>query len=322
MSQRMILENSWLRVSIIPYGATIASIFNKSLLREMVLGFEDDQAYRKSDKYFGCTIGRVANRISNGRFLLDGKEYILAVNNGPCHLHGGITGFDKREFQCTKTGDRIECNYFSADMEEGYPGNLEVKIIYKLLNNQLHIHTFARSDAHTLVNMTNHTYFNLSQYKTSIAQHKLKISANRVYPVDENGCTYNQPFECTNTAFDFSGKRTIYESLLSDDPQIKAARGIDHHFEISGMGLRCAALLSTEDAQLTVYTDKPGIHVYTGNYLDGTDIGYGNTVYSKNCGICFEAQYVPDSINFDLTIAPIVRAGSVQEHLTVFEFNS
>lgn len=321
MKSRLILENAWLRVTILPFGATITSIFDKSLLREMVLGFEDDLPYVTSDKYFGCTIGRVANRISNGRFSLNSNEYVLSVNNGPNHLHGGFAGFDKREFECHFVGDALECNYFSGAMEEGYPGNLEVKITYILVKNQIHIKTYAKSDADTLVNLTNHTYFNLNQFKSSIAEHRLKIHADRVYPVDANGCTYDQPFNVENTPFDFSDEKIIAGCLSSNNPQIITAKGLDHHFEISGKGLRVAAQLSFKDVSLTVYTDKPGIHVYTGNFLDGTDIGYDKTAYDQHAGVCFEAQYVPDSINFDTTIAPIVRAGHIQKHLTIFEFN-
>jgi aldose 1-epimerase len=318
---RLILENAWLRVTILPYGATITSIFDKSLLREMVLGFDDDHSYVTSDKYFGCTIGRVANRISNGRFSLNGKEYLLSVNNGPNHLHGGIAGFDKQEFQCMLMDDSIECSYFSAAMEEGYPGNLEVKITYKLVKNQLHIKTYAKTDADTLVNLTNHTYFNLNPFKSSIADHRLKIHATRVYPVDTNGCTYNQPFNVKNTPFDFSDERILAECLASGHRQIMIAKGLDHHFDITATGLRQAAQLSSVDSSLIVYTDKPGIHVYTGNYLNGAETGFDDTTYHQHSGVCFEAQYAPNAINFDTALAPVVRAGQIQEHLTVFEFN-
>lgn len=302
------------------YGATIASIYDKKLLREMVLGFDDDQNYTISDKYFGCTVGRVANRISNGRFVLNNQEYLLAVNNGPNHLHGGIIGFDKKIFECIAEDNSVECTFFSVAMEEGYPGNLEVKIFYTLIENQLHIQTRCLSDTDTLVNLTNHTYFNLNQKKESIANHRLTIMANRFYPVDEFGCTFNQPFQVKKTPFDFTKEKSIADCLNSDHPQILSARGLDHHFEVCGVGFRLAARLSVSDTALNIYTDKPGVHVYTGNYLDGKDTGFENTVYHKHSGICFEAQYVADSINFDSTIAPILRAGQIQEHKTVFEF--
>jgi aldose 1-epimerase len=144
-----------------------------------------------------------------------------------------------------------------------------------------------------LVNITNHTYFNLDADKKSITSHCLKMSADRVYPVDEFGCTFNQPFDVLNTPFDFTVSKPIFECLDSNHPQILTAKGLDHHFEVSGEELRQAACLSVEDCTLGVYTDKPGVHVYTGNYLNG---------------------------DFDTTIAPIVKAGKIQEHLTVFEF--
>jgi aldose 1-epimerase len=320
-SYRVILENSQLRLSVLSYGATITSIYDKSLLREMILGFDDDQCYVASDKYFGCTIGRVANRISNGHFKLNNVDYVLAINNGPNHLHGGIRGFDKREFQCVLMDDRIECSCFSTHMDEGYPGNLEVKIVYTLVDNQLHIQTYCQSDADTLVNLTNHSYFNLNQVKSTIGDHRLKIHANRIYPVDANGCTYNQPFEVHHTPFDFTDEKVISDCLMSNHPQIISAKGLDHHFEINGSGLRLAVQLTSKDVSLSVYTDKPGVHVYTGNYLNGEDVGYDDIAYQQHSGICFEAQYVPDSINFDCAIAPILKAGQIQEHRTVFEFN-
>lgn len=320
-SQRLIIENDWLRVSVLSYGATITSIVDKVLGRELVLGFDDEQSYVESDKYFGCTIGRVANRISNGCFRLGDTEYKLAVNNGPNHLHGGLKGFDKKDFQCIKMEDQIECTCYSAHLDEGYPGNLEVKIMYALKKNQLHIQTVCQSDSDTLVNLTNHSYFNLNEMKSTIADHLLKIHARRVYPVDPFGCTYDPPFEVRHTPFEFTESKRIEEALKSDDSQILSAKGLDHHFEIEGSGLRMAAELISQDYELRVYTDKPGIHVYTGNYLNGDDIGYQGFAYKQHFGICFEAQYVPNSINFDPTIAPIVKAGQIQKHLTVFEFN-
>lgn len=318
-SQRLIIENDWLRVTVLPYGATITSIVDKMLDRELVLGFADDQSYVESDKYFGCTIGRVANRISNGQFRLNDAEYKLAVNNGPNHLHGGLKGFDKKDFQCIEIDDQIECTAHSSHLDEGYPGNLEVKIVYALRKNQLHIQTFCLSDADTIVNLTNHSYFNLNEVKSTIADHHLKIHASRVYPIDPFGCTYDQPFALRHTPFDFTDFKRIEVALKSDDSQILSAKGLDHHFEIEGSGLRLAAQLISQDYELRVYTDKPGIHVYTGNYLNGDDIGYLELAYKQHSGICFEAQYVPNSINFDPAIAPIVKAGQIQKHLTVFE---
>jgi aldose 1-epimerase len=314
------LENQWLRVTVLSYGATIASIIDKTLQRELVLGFTDSQKYTTSDKYFGCTIGRVANRIARGVFHLNDEDYQLAVNNGPNHLHGGIAGFDKKEFDCIQSENRIDCTYHSVHMEEGYPGNLDVTISYVLDENQLKIYTKCHSDRDTLVNLTNHTYFNLDSNKGSINHQRLQLFAKKVYPVDENGCTVNQPFDVFQTPFDFTFERLIETSLTSDHSQIVAAKGLDHHFDIIGSGLRLAARLIGNDVALNVYTDKPGIHVYTGNYLNGEDIGHDHAIYQQNCGICFEAQYVPNSINFDITLAPIVKADQIQEHLTIFEF--
>jgi aldose 1-epimerase len=195
-----------------------------------------------------------------------------------------------------------------------------VTITYELDENQLKIKTKCQSDRDTLVNLTNHTYFNLGLRKGSIKHHRLQLFAKKVYPVDENGCTVNQPFEVLQTPFDFTSEHLIDKCLTSDHPQIVAAKGLDHHFDIIGSGLRLAARLIGDDIALNVYTDKPGIHVYTGNYLNGEDIGHDHIVYQQNGGVCFEAQYVPNSINFDITLAPIVKADQLQEHLTIFEF--
>lgn len=318
----LILENRWLRMSVLSYGATITSIFDKTLQREMVLGFDDVRDYHTSNKYFGSTVGRVANRIEKGMFHLNNEKYQLTINNEPNHLHGGHQGFDKKEFMCVSVDNSIECTYFSAHLEEGYPGNLTVKITYTLNENRIHIKSHCQSDSDTLVNLSNHTYFNLSRSKSSISDHYLTIVSNRVYPVDEFGCTFNQPFNVNQTPFDFNSRRIIGDCLKSDHPQIIGAKGLDHHFEIPGTGMRFAAGLTYHDCTLNVYTDKPGVHVYTGNYLNGEDIGHDNTPYSYQSGICFETQYVPNSINFDSALAPIVSAGQIQEHETIFEFES
>jgi aldose 1-epimerase len=314
------LENHWLRVTILPYGATITSIFDKMDQRELVLGFDDVSIYRTSNKYFGCTIGRVANRISKGLFILNEEEYHLSINSGPNHLHGGHEGFDKKEFRCVLVDNSIECSYFSAHLEEGYPGNLNIKITYTLNENQLLIKSHCQSDRDTLVNLTNHTYFNLNDRKETVSDHFLEIVSSRVYPIDEFGCTFNQPFKVTQTPFDFTTRKVLSDCLQSDHPQVIRAKGLDHHFDINGTGLRLAARLTHQGFTLNVYTDKPGVHVYTGNYLNGEDIGYENIAYIQHSGICFETQYVPNSINFDLKIAPIVLADHIQEHQTIFEF--
>lgn len=322
MNKRLTLENQWLCVTVLSYGATITSIIDKTLQRELVLGFDDDQKYLTSDKYFGCTIGRVANRISKGHFHLNGQQYPLSINNRPNHLHGGTYGFDKQTFDCTLADNRLICTYFSRHLEEGYPGNLSVKITYSLEGHRLTIRTFCQSDRDTLINLTNHTYFNLDPKKGKIENHLLKINSDRVYPVDEYGCTFNQPIDIKQTPFDFMKLKSLSDCLQSGHPQIVTAKGLDHHFEIRGSGLRLAATLMDQGSILYVYTDKPGVHIYTGNYLNGEDIGHDNVPYIQRSGICFETQYVPDSINFDTSIAPIVKAGQVQEHLTIFEFES
>lgn len=319
---KLTLENQWLCVTVLSYGATITSIVDKILQKELVLGFDDDQNYLSSDKYFGCTVGRVANRISNGHFYLNDQPYQLSVNNGPNHLHGGTFGFDKKEFDCKREDNSIICTYFSTHLEEGYPGNVTVRITYTLEDHRLTIRSSCQSDRDTLINLTNHTYFNLDETKATIHDHLLQINSDRVYPVDEYGCTFNQPIDVNQTPFDFTKQKSLSDCLQSDHPQIAIARGLDHHFEISGLGMRLAATLMYQGNILNVYTDKPGVHIYTGNYLNGDDIGHDNVPYIQHSGICFETQYVPDSINFDKAIAPMVKDGVVQEHHTIFEFEN
>lgn len=314
------IENSLLKISVISYGATLVSILDKTINREMILNFDEPEKYKSSDKYIGATIGRVSNRIASGRFTLECNVYQLAVNNGPNHLHGGFRGFDKKEFDCIVTENHIRCTRISPHGEEGYPGNMTVEIIYTLQENRVIIETVCQSDKTTLANITNHTYFNLDDDKQSIRDHQLKILSDRVYPVDEFGCTYNQPFNVKSTPFDFTSDKRIGECLQSTHPQILIARGLDHHFDITSVGMRLAAILSNMDTRMLIYTDKPGMHVYSANYLDGTDIGSKGQPYHQHSGICFETQYVPNSINFNQEIAPIIQAGQVQKHQTVFEF--
>lgn len=314
------IENEFIRISVIPLGATVISVFDKTFQREMTLNFDDIEKYRTSDKYFGCTIGRVANRIAQGSFVLDQQVFQLALNQKPHHLHGGLKGFDKKIFICETIGNQIRCTYQSRHLEEGYPGNLEVEISYILEDNRFLIETISKTDQKTLVNLTNHTYFNLDEDKQSILDHDLQVYADTVYPIDSLGCTFDQPFDVNLTPFDFRNTKKIRSAIENDHPQIVAGRGIDHHFVKSNSGLRIIATLSNSDTALNIYTDKPGTHIYTGNYLDGTDLGVTQQPYNKHSGICFETQYVPNSINFNESIAPILSENQVQRHKTIYEF--
>ena len=289
-------------VSIINYGGIITSIKapnKKGVFENIVLGYDSLAQYIETSPYFGAIVGRYGNRIANGQFSLDGKEYSLAKNNGPNSLHGGLKGFDKVVWNATTVSNddsvSLVLSYLSKDMEEGFPGNLETTVRYTLNSgNKLDIVYEATTDKKTIVNLTNHSYFNLSgSIDKNILDHQLQIDADSLLPVDEFMIPTGDIEIVENTPFDFRMFKAIGDDIDADNEQLKLGSGYDHCWVLNNQkeGFRLIATVYHESSgrELEVFSDEPGVQLYTGNHLEG--------LHGKRTGFCLETQHYPDSPN-------------------------
>ncbi len=317
-------------VKITPFGGIITSIIvpdRKGRPGDVVLGFDEIAGYSDKVPYFGAIIGRYGNRIAAGRFSLDGKVYTLACNNGANHLHGGIRGFDKVLWQAENVQAEVASltlSFLSRDMEEGYPGNLAVKVIYTLTDDdRLVIDYSASTDKKSVINLTNHSYFNLAG-EGEILDHELVIEADRYTPIDEGLIPTGELAPVANTPFDFRTPHTIGERIRAHDEQLIRAGGYDHNYVLNGrMGeLRraAAAFESRTGRLLEVWTTEPGMQLYTGNFLDGKLTGKGGRVYGYRTGFCLETQHFPDSPNHPAFPTTVINPGESWTSRTIFRF--
>ncbi|MBC2456950.1 aldose epimerase family protein [Clostridium beijerinckii] len=329
------LKNSnGMKVEISNYGGTIVSslIPNKNdEFIDVILGYDTLENYLKGDKFFGALIGRFGNRIQYGKFSLNGKEYHLAQNDGENHLHGGIKGFDKVVWDSKIIEDlpnALELSYYSKDGEEGYPGNLDVKVTYILTeDNSIEINYNATTDKDTIVNLTNHAYFNLSGHSSGdVLNQKLMINADKFTVNDQYSIPTGEIKEVDDTPMDFRKLTPIGKNINSDYNQIVFGKGFDHNWVLNANGsleLKAAqAVDENSGIVMDVYTTTPGIQFYSGNFLDGSDIGKNNAVYNRRNGFCLETQYFPNSINCSNFKSPILKAGEIYEHKTIYKFST
>lgn len=317
-------------VRVIEYGAIITSITapdRNGAPADVVLGFDELAGYLADPPYFGAVVGRYANRIAGGRFTLDGREYELATNNGPNHLHGGDVGFDKRLWRAavveTNRGRlALRLEYASPAGEEGYPGTLRAAVTYTLSGTTLAIEYEATTDAATVVNLTQHSYFNLAG-AGDILGHRLAINGRRITPVDETLIPTGQLALVDDTPFDLIGG-TIGDRIDDDHPQLIHGGGYDHNFVLSGpeTTLRQAAVLvdPRSGRALEILTTEPGLQFYSGNFLDGTIVGKGGRVYGHRSGLCLETQHFPDSPNQRAFPSTVLRPGDTYRSRTLWRF--
>jgi aldose 1-epimerase len=318
-------------VKITNYGAIITQLLvpdRNGKPGDVVLGYDSLKDYMANNPYFGCIAGRYANRIANGKFILDGKEYTLAVNNGPNSLHGGIKGFDKVVWVASEFSDTsnagLNLNYFSKDGEEGYPGNLHVSVRYTLDNeNRFTTVIEAITDKPTPVNLCNHTYFNLSEADTSILGHELTLYASRYTEVNDVLIPTGNLPPVDGTPMDFRTPHTIGDRI--DQVPGGPPGGYDHNYVLDHPAgqLGKAALFSDPRTgrQVEVLTTQPGVQFYSGNFLDGTIRGKGGKVYYKHWGFCLETQHFPDSPNHPEFPNTILRPGDKFHEETVWVFS-
>jgi aldose 1-epimerase len=317
---------------IMTYGAIVTELLapdRNGKLDDVVLGFDNLKDYLKGHPFFGAIAGRVANRIARGRFTLDGKEYKVATNNGPNHLHGGIKGFDKVVWKAVDVheaaGPAVRFTYRSPDGEEGYPGNLDAAITYTLTNkNELKIDYTATTDKATPVNLTNHSYFNLegTTANTMLGQ-EMMIAADKYTPVDDTLIPTGEIKPVKGTPLDFTTPTPIGARIA----QMKGnPGGYDHNFVLRGAGKSLALAARVYEPKtgrvMEMYTTEPGVQFYTGNFLDGTLKGKGGVVYQKHHGFCLEAQHFPDAVNHANFPSIILRPGQTYTQTTVYKFSA
>jgi len=324
------LKNSkGMMAKVTEYGATITELWvpdRNGELANVVLGFDSLDQYLNGPPYIGSTLGRVANRIANGRFTLEGKEYTLAVNRAPNHLHGGLRGFDKRIWQSQRltAGDAevsVEFTYISPDGEEGYPGTLRVKVVYALTDdNKLRLRYNAAADKATPVNLSNHSFFNLAGSGT-ILDHVLSVNADRYTPAGATLIPTGEIAPVKGTGLDFTQPRRIGERI---DEFRSFANGYDHNFVLNQGGGELALCARVEDPKsgrvMEILTSEPGVQFFTGNRFDGSVTGVGGVVFYQHSGFCLEPQHFPNSINQPNFPSVVLKPGGVFESASLYRF--
>jgi aldose 1-epimerase len=334
------LENkTGLRAVISDYGATIVSLEvpdRAGQSADVVLGFSTLENYRTKSPYFGCIVGRVGNRIANGKFSLEGKEYTLKTNNFPagmpCHLHGGERGFDKVLWTAepfSRDGlPALRLKYHSADGEEGYPGNLDAEVVYAVTaGNELRIDYVATTDKPTPVNLTNHSYFNLrGEGHETILDHELTIHAARFTPVTAGLIPTGEFAPVAGTPLDFNEPHLIGARIGDAHEQLKFGIGYDHNYVVDGRAgeLRPAATVRDPSSGriMDVLTTEPGMQFYSGNYLNGKTIGKSGQPHAYRSGLALETQHFPDSVNQPNFPSTVLRPGESYRSTTVYRFSA
>lgn len=331
--ERFTLTNSrGVVLQAITYGGIITALRvpdRNGRFDDIVLGFNELDGYLENDPFFGAIIGRYGNRIAKGSFALEDTTYKLATNNGPNHMHGGNKGFDKVLWTAAPVegSNAIAFTRTSPDGEEGYPGNLRVRVTYTLTDaNELVVDYVATTDKATPVNLTQHSYFNLAgQASGDILGHQLMLNADRYTPIDDTSIPTGEVAPVAGTPFDFRKPTAIGARINQDShPQIKNGKGYDHNWVLNGKGegrrLAARVVEPTTGRTLEVSTTEPAVQFYSGNLLDGTLTGKAGAIYKHRSGFCLETQHYPDSPNQPTFPSTILRPGSEYKTTTVFTF--
>ena len=315
------VKNGDVSLTVAELGATILSLKFKG--NEMTLGYDDIDSYKKLDGYLGATIGRYANRIANGEFCLNGEKYLLYKNDGDNTLHGGKVGFDSRLWRLHTKDNVIVAEYYSHDLEEGFPGNLDVKVSFFVYNDGIEIFYEAKSDKDTVLNLTNHTYFNLTNGETGIEDYYLQLYADYFTPIDEKLIPTGEIKKVENTPFDFTKLKKIGKEINNGDEQLVYAGGYDHNFVINGSGYRKFADVYSDASKIKMecFTDMPGVQFYSGNFLTERE-GRNGSIIKKRYGLCLETQSFPNSVNILRFPSSTLKAGETYNSRTGYRFKS
>ena len=325
------LEEGAIKARVMTYGARLVSLEvpdRSGKMADVVLGYESVTPYTKDPKsYFGSIVGRYGNRIAHAQFTLDGKTYHLPANDGVNTLHGGLIGFDKLVWQGEIIPKGVELTLVSKDGDQGFPGTLKARVRYTLEPHGLKIEYFATTDKDTVLNLTNHSYFNLAgEGNGDILNHLVTIPADRYTPVDSGLIPTGELSPVAGTPLDFHKATVIGARINSDMEQMKLAGGYDHNFVLNGeMGkMQVAAVVMEPNSGrvLTVETTQPGVQFYSGNFLDGTLVGKHGHVYGKHAGFCLETQHFPDSPNHPMFPTSELEPGETYHYITEFKFST
>ncbi|CUO11104.1 MULTISPECIES: aldose epimerase family protein [Clostridium] len=316
-------------ITILDYGCTLTSINvldkNENLV-DVCLGYKTLEEYENNISYLGAIIGRHANRIKEGKFILNDTKYELAINNGPNHLHGGKKGFDRYVWDHIINGNSITFFRVSKHLEEGYPGNLSIEVKYEFNDEgELIISYYATTDRETIVNLTNHCYFNLNgENKGNILGHKLKLNASKYTENDEHCLPTGNILNVEESPFDFREGKKIGRDINDEDIQLKNGLGYDHNFILdSEENMKYVGELEGDESgiEMKIYTTCPGVQFYSGNVLDGEN-GKSNTVYNKRAGLCLETQYFPNSLECSNFPSVILKEGESFKEKTIYKFST
>ena len=315
-----------LRVLLTDYGATVVSIFVKDRdgnERDVILGYDDVKSYEKEYSYFGATVGRYANRISDAKINIDGVEYKLEANDNENNLHSGSNGVSKRFWTVKEQkDDEITFEIEDADLEQGFPGNAVIDVTFKVTGeNALAITYNAKADKTTTFNMTNHSYFNLNGGGTAM-EHTLTLAAETYLETSPGCLPTGRALPVAGTPFDFRTAKPVGRDIDAPAEQLRLVNGYDHHFCVNGGGLRQAAVLRGDRSGITMTLDttSPGVQLYTANWLSRRN-GKGGAVYEPRCAVCLEPQFPPDAVHHPAFPQPLLRKGEVYRHCTIYTFS-
>ena len=330
-----LVNDTGMRTTITNYGGIVVSLTapdRDGNFADVVLGFDTLQEYVEHSPFFGAIVGRYGNRIANGKFVLNGVEVVLAQNDGQNHLHGGLRGFDKRVWDSraveTAEGPALELTYTSPDGEEGYPGTLSVKVVYTLTNdNALKIGYTATTDKPTVVNLTNHSYFNLSAGAAdTILEHEMTINVDTFTPVDGTLIPTGKIRAVDGSPLDFRTAMPIGARINADDAQLRFGGGYDHNWIVNGEpgALRLAARVyePASGRVMTVTTTEPAVQFYAGNMMPPSLRGKGGREYGRRGGLCLETQHYPDSPNKPEFPSTVLEPGQTYQSMTVYTFSA
>jgi len=312
-------------VDVLTYGATLQRMSvtcGDGQRRDVLVGLAGENELRSSTAYFGSTVGRYANRIADGRLDIDGRPVQLTINDGVNHLHGGTDGFDSRHWTVVeRSADSVELELISPDGDQGYPGEVRARARFSVTDDTVRLELTATTTATTVVNLTSHAYFDLDGH--GIDDHVLQVFASSFSPVNPDGIPTGSIDDVAGSALDLREPGRVGNLARASHPQLSAARGIDHNFVVDGDGLRCAARLSSARSRtaLEVWTDQPGLQVYTGNFLDGSDVSRRGTMLRQGDGIALEPQLFPDGPNHPNFPSAELNTGETYRSLIEWKFS-
>ena len=334
IKQFTLTNASGMEMKVIEYGGIITNLTapdKDGVFEDIVLGYDSLEAYVANNPYFGALIGRYGNRIGGAKFSLDGVEYSLATNDGPNHLHGGVKGYDKvvwtGEEVTMENGRALKLTYTSPDGEEGYPGTLAMEVIYRLGNdNSLEFDYRATTDKKTVVNLTQHTYFNLTAMEGDILGHELVINADQITPVDATLIPTGEFMDVEGTPFDFTESKEIGLEIGAEHQQIERGGGYDHNWVLNEsdeeLGFAASLYDPASGRFMEVFTTEPGIQFYSGNFLNRFNRGKGGVINNYRTGLCLETQHYPDSPNQPNFPSTVLEPGEEYHTVTVYKFST